>query len=177
MSTVQWSWLYRRSESEQYDPGSTLRPASWLRTPRQTWEGGRWEKTQIYWTGRGVNTQHSTLNTRHLTDRWWPMEVEVTELELNWALHQNLSRRVREWESQQFEHLARRAERSTRAMCRKLEDCLLGRTGFRVFVITAVLIVLAVMGLYRWVLRWWWWWWRWWWFILLRWVQRYKNKS
>ena len=65
------------------------RPVGWGR-PRQTWEGGRWEKTQIYWTGRGVNTQHSTLNTRHLTDRWWPMEVEVTELELNWALHQNL---------------------------------------------------------------------------------------
>ena len=36
-------------------------------------------------------------------------------------------------------------------MCRKLEDCLLTRTGFRVFVLTALVVVLVVIGLYRYI--------------------------
>ena len=107
--------------------------------PRQTWlerrEGGRWEESDLLDRPRG---QHGSL-----CQRWWAMEVEVPERFIK------TSSRVRwEWESEDFEYLP---GEESRAMCRKLEDCLLTRTGFRVFVVTAFLVVLVVIGLYRWV--------------------------
>ena len=150
-SSAQWSW-----QSQKVSRRSNVKAPPWwgLRSSRGRGTAAAnlgWVEPQSRGEKEGGRECENSQSAGSASTRphWQCPGPRMTDG--SWSFIKTSNRAVRlEWESEQQ---CDSVKISPRAMCRKLEDCLLTRTGFRVFVVTAVMVVLAVFGLYRWGLR------------------------
>ena len=146
-SPAQWSSPCGRSGEEQWL--RLLTPPRGLRSCRGRERNGRGgeeegENSQIYSASQRGQHEASHTSQPRMTDGSWSYR----------AGRSVLSKLLTEWDwNENPSSVNISPGEESRVMCRKLEDCLLTRTGFRVFVVTAVIVVLAVVGLYRWAVR------------------------